>query len=400
MNKNIANLYELAAKPARRIIGLMSGTSLDGLDIALCEVAGSGTDTSVALVEFTTVPYTEDVKRRIREVFAKDVVPFPYLVLLNGWIGELHAHMVLGALEKWGIAASTIDLVASHGQTVMHSPKSLHMLPDFSNATFQIGDGDHVAVRTGITTISDFRQKHVAAGGEGAPLAVFGDYYIFSKKGENRILLNMGGIANFTYLPASANAEEVFVTDTGPGNTLLDAFARRLANKDFDENAAIASRGRVNEALLAALKANDFFSMSFPKTTGPELFNVAYVLAAQEQSHTADLGPEDVLATLTRFSADTIAAAILQTVPRGAGLASFDIYMSGGGMHNPLLVQTLQDQLPCRFMRTDDLGVAGDAKEAVLFAVLANETVAGNGTSFGNRKGIPSVFMGKISFPS
>jgi anhydro-N-acetylmuramic acid kinase len=181
---------------------------------------------------------------------------------------------------------------------------------------------------------------------------------------------------------------------------LLDAFARRLANKDFDENAAIASRGRVNEALLAALKANDFFSMSFPKTTGPELFNVAYVLAAQEQSHTADLGPEDVLATLTRFSADTIAAAILQTVPRGAGLASFDIYMSGGGMHNPLLVQTLQDQLPCRFMRTDDLGVAGDAKEAVLFAVLANETVAGNGTSFGNRKGIPSVFMGKISFPS
>lgn len=132
MNKNIANLYQMAAKSSRRIIGLMSGTSLDGLDIALCEVTGTGTDTCVALIEFTTVPYSGDVKHRIREVFAKDVVPFPYLILLNGWIGELHAHMVLGALEKWGIAAATVDLVASHGQTVMHCPKSLHMLPDFS----------------------------------------------------------------------------------------------------------------------------------------------------------------------------------------------------------------------------------------------------------------------------
>jgi anhydro-N-acetylmuramic acid kinase len=400
MNKNIADLYALAAKPARRIIGLMSGTSLDGLDIALCEVAGSGTGTSVSLVEFTTTPYPEDVKRRIREVFAKDVVAFPYLVLLNGWIGELHGQMVLDALAKWGIAAESIDLVASHGQTVMHSPKSLHKLPDFSNATFQIGDGDHVAVRTGITTISDFRQKHVAAGGEGAPLAVFGDYYIFSKQGENRILLNMGGIANFTYLPASADAEEVFVTDTGPGNTLLDAFARRLAGKDFDGNAAIASRGRVNQALLSALKADAFFSMPFPKTTGPELFKVEYVLAAQERSMTTELGAEDLLATLTRFSADTIAAAIRQAIPQGASLDAFDIYMSGGGMHNPLLVQALKEQLPCRFLGTDALGVAGDAKEAVLFAVLANETVAGTGTSFGARKGIPSVFMGKISFPN
>lgn len=400
MNQNIAHLYSLAAKPARRIIGLMSGTSLDGLDIALCEVAGAGPDTKVALLEFTTTPYPEEVKRRIREVFAKDVVAFPYLVQLNGWIGELHAQMVLDALGTWGIDAASIDLVASHGQTVMHTPKSLHKRAEFSNATFQIGDGDHVAVRTGITTISDFRQKHVAAGGEGAPLAVFGDYFIFSKKGENRILLNMGGIANFTYLPASADPEEVFVTDTGPGNTLLDAFARRLAGKDFDENAAIASRGRVNERLLAALKANTFFSMPFPKTTGPELFNVDYVLAAQAQSMTTGLSPEDLMATLTRFSGDTIADAIRQAMPTDAALETFDIYMSGGGMHNPLLVQTLKEQLPCRLLRTEELGVAGDAKEAVLFAVLANETVAGAGTSFGTRRGIPSVFMGKISFPN
>lgn len=400
MNNNVAKLYQLAMKPTRRIIGLMSGTSLDGLDIALCEVAGAGTSTSVSLVKFTTVPYSDEVKNRIREVFAKDVVPFPYLVLLNGWLGNLHAQMVVDSLNEWGIAADTVDLVASHGQTVMHSPRILHKLPDFSNATFQIGDGDHVAVRTGITTISDFRQKHVAAGGEGAPLAVFGDYFIFNQKGENRILLNMGGIANFTYLPASADAEEVFVTDTGPGNTLLDAFARRLFGKDYDADAEIASRGRVSEPLLQALKANDFFAMPFPKTTGPELFNVEYVIAAQKRSMTEHLSPEDLLATLSCLSADTIADAIRAAMPGDAALETFDIYMSGGGMHNPLLVQTLKHHLPCRFLRTDDLDIAGDAKEAVLFAVLANETVAGDGTSFGDRKGIPSVSMGKISFPN
>lgn len=400
MNNNVAKLYQLAKKPTRSIIGLMSGTSLDGLDIALCEVAGSGTSTSVSLVKFTTVPYSDEVKSRIRDVFAKDVVPFPYLVLLNGWIGKLHAQMVLDSLNEWGIAAETIDLVASHGQTVMHAPQILHKLPEFSNATFQIGDGDHVAVHTGIMTISDFRQKHVAAGGEGAPLAVFGDYFIFSQKGENRILLNMGGIANFTYLPASADAEEVFVTDTGPGNTLLDAFTRRLFGKDYDEDAEIASQGQVNKRLLQALKANDFFTMPFPKTTGPELFNVEYVIAAQKRSMTEDLSPEDLLATLTCLSGDTIADAIRAALPGDAALETFDIYMSGGGMHNPLLVQNLKRQLPCRLLRTDELGVAGDAKEAVLFAILANETVAGQGVSFGDRKGIPSVFMGKISFPN
>lgn len=401
MNDNVANLYNLAMKPARRIIGLMSGTSLDGLDIALCEVAGAGTDTAVSLLKFATVPYSVDVKCRIREVFAKDIVAFQYLILLNGWIGNLHAEMILDSLKEWGVAAASIDLVASHGQTVMHAPKILHQLPDFSNATFQIGDGDHIAVRTGITTVSDFRQKHVAAGGEGAPLAVFGDYYIFSQKGENRILLNMGGIANFTYLPASANPEEVFVTDTGPGNTLLDAFTRRLfVGKDFDANGEIASRGCVNQQLLRALKSNDFFAMPFPKTTGPELFNVDYVIAAQKQSMTEALSSEDLLATLTCFSADTIADAIRAALPNDVSWDNFDIYLSGGGMHNPLLVQTLRRQLPCRFLRTDDLGVPGDAKEAVLFAVLANETVAGAGSSFGARKGVPSVFMGKISFPT
>ena len=399
MNTSIEKLYRIGLKPARRIIGLMSGTSLDGLDIALCELRGDGGDTEVKVLKFATVPYTTDIKDRIRAVFAKSQVDFQLVALLNAWIGELHADMILSTLAGWEIAPADVDLVASHGQTVMHAPKALHGRAGYGNATLQIGDGDHIAVKTGIITISDFRQKHVAAGGEGAPLAVYGDFYILGKAGENRILLNMGGIANFTFLPASMDPHAVFVTDTGPGNTLLDAFTRRFFPAlDYDKDAAIASRGAVNTALLDALTANAFFREPFPKTTGPELFNVQYVLDAQDASNTATLSPEDVLATLTRFSAATIATAVAGAIA-GMPSGSVDIYMSGGGMHNPLLVGMLKELLPCHFYPTDKLGILGDAKEAVLFAVLANETVAGGHADFGRRRGVPSVTMGKISLP-
>jgi anhydro-N-acetylmuramic acid kinase len=402
VNKNLEALYRLAQKPSRRIIGLMSGTSMDGLDVALCELSGAGESTSAKLLNFKTVDYTDDIKTEIRKVFAKQTINFQHLALLNEWIGTLHAEMILDCLKVWNIAASDVDLIASHGQTVMHAPKILHGHEKFPNATLQIGDGDHIAVKTGIITISDFRQKHIAAGGEGAPLAVYGDYFIFGKRGENRIMLNMGGIANFTYLPAGMNPEEVFVTDTGTGNTLIDAFARlHFPDRAYDKNAEIAKQGRVNQKLLSALKSNSFFQQPFPKTTGPELFNIDYVRDAQAASDTKNLSAHDLLATLTRFSAETIAEAILNcATSTHIAIKNFHIYTSGGGMHNPLLIGWLKELLPCPFLQTDALGISGDAKEAVLFAILANETVAGGESDFGTRKGIPSVTMGKISFPS
>jgi anhydro-N-acetylmuramic acid kinase len=402
MNKNLQNLYQIAQKSSRYIIGLMSGTSMDGLDIALCELSGSGEETEVKLLNFDTVDYSEEIKTEIRKVFAKQTIDFQHLALLNEWIGTLHAEMILDCLKRWNISPNEVDLVASHGQTVMHAPKILHQQEKFSNATLQIGDGDHIAVKTGIITISDFRQKHVAAGGEGAPLAVYGDYFIFGKKGENRIMLNMGGIANFTYLPATMNPEEVFVTDTGTGNTLIDAFTRLyFPEKSYDKDAEITRQGTVNQALLQALKRDDFFKASFPKTTGPELFSIQYVRDAQKASDTEEISVNDLLATLTRFSAETIAEAINFTISRtNYRVQEFNIYLSGGGMHNPLLVENLKELLACNFLKTNDLGISGDAKEAVLFAILANETVAGGESDFGSRKGIPSVSMGKISFPS
>lgn len=401
MNKNITALYHIAQKETRKILGLMSGTSLDGLDIALCEISGAGENTNVTILEFETISYSEDIKTEIRKVFAKKTIDFQHLALLNEWIGILHSEMINGSLAKWNIPANEIDLIASHGQTVLHAPKFLHQQEKFPNATLQIGDGDHIAVKTGIITLSDFRQKHVAAGGEGAPLAVYGDYLLFGKKGENRIMLNMGGIANYTYLPASLNAEDVFVTDTGTANTLIDIFTKHyFPEKSYDKDAEIAKKGKVNQEFLSELKSNAFFQKSFPKTIGQELFNHEFVNSALVNLRLQNISASDLLATLTRLSAETIAEAIYFTINNTQIPAEdFHIYMSGGGTNNPLLVKWLKELLPCQFHTSDDLGILSDAKEAVLFALLANETVAGGDYNFGNSKGIPSVTMGKISFP-
>ncbi|CAG5074261.1 Anhydro-N-acetylmuramic acid kinase [Dyadobacter sp. CECT 9623] len=396
MKKHIERLHQIANGESRRIIGLMSGTSLDGLDIALCHIEKSGTETGLTLEKFTTIPYEDQFRDQIRTIFAKRQIDFQQLCLLNPYIGLVHGKMIKETLANWNIAPSDIDLIASHGQTVFHAPQKQHHLPDFPNATLQIGDGDHIAVETGIITISDFRQKHIAAGGEGAPLAVYGDYFLFSKKDENRILLNMGGIANFTYLPGHLDAAAVFTTDTGPGNTLLDYFTRKLFNKPFDENGAIAASGTVNELLLNALKFLPFFSLPFPKTTGPEVFNFEYVETAIQKTGLSSLSNTDLIATLTQLSADTISDAILRTIESEQ---EYRIYASGGGAHNPVLMQAISQNLNQDVGLIDELGVSGDAKEAVLFAVLANETVAGMQSDFGKKEGVPSISMGKISFP-
>lgn len=396
MNANIRKLHRIASKKSRLIIGLMSGTSLDGLDVALCKITGHGSATKVQLVQFDTWPYEPVVKDRIRKVFAKQQIAFHDLVELNPWIGNLHAEIVLKCLRKWKISPAKVDLIASHGQTVFHAPKAVTTGANL-NATLQIGDGDHLAVKSGIVTMSDFRQKHIAAGGEGAPLAMYGDYLLFHKKGETRVLLNIGGIGNFTFLPSHGRAAGVLVTDTGPGNTLLDQWVQK--NKpgiDYDADGRFASQGAVHGSLLAVLKQHPYFQLPLPKTTGPEQFNLTFVREAQEKSRTTDLRWEDVLATLTRFSAETMAEAIgtLKLKSR------FHLYVSGGGAHNPLLQRWLQELLPMADLhRMDALGFSGDAKEAILFAVLANESLAGGRVNFGQTAKVPSVSMGKISFP-
>lgn len=393
LNKNLQQLVNVAEKTVKTGVGLMSGTSLDGLDIALCTFTGSGTQTQFSLLKFITIPYGDAFKKDVQSVFARRDADLEKVCLLNAFIGTFHGVLVLQALSEWGIKPEDVDYIASHGQTIYHAPKRLHQKAGYPNATLQIGDGDHLAVKTGIMTISDFRQKHIAAGGEGAPLALYGDVLLGSKPGENRILLNIGGIANLTFLPASGDYTKVLCTDLGPGNTLIDAACRKYFNLPYDEDSKIALSGNVNEALLSVLLAHPFFNEQAPKTTGPELFSLEYVAKAQQQSNTSGISHEDLVCTLSAFSAKAITGFIAENFKE----TDLKIFTSGGGAKNIYIVNYLKENLPDAVTAdTEALGIDPDAKEAILFALLGNEALCGEPIAIGDN---PAVLMGKFSFP-
>lgn len=397
MNNQIAKLYAISKKNNRLILGLMSGTSLDGLDIALCAVSNQGTATQLSLLKFDTLPYSEEFRFFIRKIFAKKGINQQDLCGLNAYVGIAHARLINQALGNWQIDAGDIDLIASHGQTVYHAPQSLTRDYSLPNSTLQIGDGDHIAVGTGIITVSDFRQKHIAAGGEGAPLAAYGDYLLFTDEKEHRVLLNIGGISNFTFLPSKSSSLQAFATDLGPGNTMMNQFMQQYYGLEMDKDAQVAKQGKVHEVLLEALLAEEFLALPFPKTTGPELFNLKYLEEVQKLCKVEDLPKEDVMATLNAFSASAIVRGILKL---GADLSNLAVYVSGGGLHNTLLLDNIRKGLPgVPISSMNDLGMNPDAKEACLFALLANETIAGSPQNVVNIKDSPAICMGKISLP-
>lgn len=393
LNSNLQHLFNIAQKTTKMGIGLMSGTSLDGLDIALCRFTGNGLNTQFELVQFTTIPYHESFKQQVQEVFAKRHADLEKVTLLNAYIGTYHGELILQALNEWNIQPAEVDFIASHGQTIYHAPKRLHKHTNYPNATLQIGDGDHVAVKAGIFTISDFRQKHIAAGGEGAPLALYGDVLLGNETGENRVLLNIGGIANLTWLPGDGDFSRVLCTDIGPGNTLIDAACRKYFNKPFDEDSVIAYSGNINQALLDALLAHPFFAEKAPKTTGPELFNLDLVAEAQKASGTENINHEDLISTLSAFTATSIAAFIEDNIKTD----NLKIFTSGGGARNPFVIAELKKLLQGVLIEDSNaLGIDPDAKEAILFALLGNEALSGEPVKIGDN---PAVLMGKFSFP-
>jgi anhydro-N-acetylmuramic acid kinase len=360
-------------------------------------VKSQGLEQQRHLIQFKTIPYEDDFKQKVLTILSKQQIALEHLVLLNPWIGLQHANMVKQALADWEMNLNQIDLIASHGQTIYHAPKSMHPYDEFAAATLQIGDGDHLAVQTGIITISDFRQKHIAAGGEGAPLAMYGDYLLCSHPTENRLMLNIGGIANYTFLPAGGTLQTTISTDTGPGNTLMDALMRMYFNQPFDKDGEIAKQGQVHEQLLAALRSDDFFSVPIPKSIGQELFNIDFFNAALEATGTQQLSIYDLMATLNKFTAITIAEGIQKLVPKSM---QYHMYTSGGGMHNQVLMEHLYNLLPnAKIQSTAAIGIDPDAKEAILFALLANEFVAGSPLYAGSYATKIPTSMGKISFP-
>ncbi|WP_413670906.1 anhydro-N-acetylmuramic acid kinase [Mucilaginibacter sp. Mucisp86] len=393
LNHNLQCLCSIAQKPSKLGIGLMSGTSLDGLDIALCQFTGHGLNTHFKLLQFITIPYPNEFKQDVQQVFAKRNIDLEKVTLLNAYIGSYHAELILQAMSQWNIEPHNVDFIASHGQTIYHAPQRLHQHKSSPNATLQIGDGDHIAVKTGILTISDFRQKHIAAGGEGAPLALYGDVLLGHKTGENRVLLNIGGIANLTWLPGDGDFNRILCTDIGPGNTLIDAACRKYFDKPYDEDSAIAYGGSINEDLLTALLSHPFFKEKAPKTTGPELLNLNMVTEALQQSGIGAISNEDLICTLSAFTAASIAAFIKENI---AG-DHIKIFTSGGGARNPFVVGELKKLLPEVLIEDSNaLGINPDAKEAILFALLGNEALCGEPLRIGTN---PAVLMGKFCFP-
>lgn len=397
-----ARLMAAAARPERRIIGLMSGTSLDGLDIALCRIAGHGPTTAITVEHWHTTPYTPAQRDHLRSVVSAETVSLLALTRLHGWLAEVHGGMVLAALAAWGVDSRTVDAVASHGQTVYHAPAGEDAVPDdpaSRHATLQIGDGDRLAVVTGLPTISDFRQKEIAGGGQGAPLAPYVDALLFGGAPQARVLLNLGGIANITWLPGSASGESPVAGDTGPANTLIDWAVRRHFPQapGFDPQGSLAAEGRVHAGLLAALAGHPYFAQPLPKSTGPELFSPALVERALAAANATGLSGHDLVATLTRLTVDTVAQAIRRVARDTTGL---ELLVSGGGVHNRTLRDGLAQALPgVHWRELADLGIPPDAKEAVLFAVLANQLLAGDGFAVPFGSGGQPMGFGKVSLP-
>lgn len=393
MNKRIQQLAIIGGKSEKLIIGLMSGTSQDGVDLAICSIGESGMKTSLELKGYQQVRYPNYIAEDLEAISYQADGSIERLTLLHDELGRFWGWCVKQALERWGIDAEDVDAVASHGQTVFHAPVQLHQRANFGDATLQIGDADQLAHSTGIVTLHDFRQKHIAAGREGAPLSAYADRLLFHQAGSRRILLNIGGISNITYLDGSNAADEVQTTDCGPGNTLLDAVVKhQLAEQSFDRDGELAASGEVQETLLAAMLDHPFFERDVPKSTGQEAFNLKWVQRMQRETDAINLSLKDLLATLTELTVQ----GIKQSMDRLVDDSGYDVFVCGGGVHNKELMRRLQAALPeVKIKTTEALGVHPDAREAVLFAVLGNELLSGNGFMINGER----VHLGKIALP-
>lgn len=365
----------------------MSGTSLDGLDLVLCEIEGHGLQTQARVLISDTRQYSKKLRSELQSYAYRASTPQYQTCVLNAQLGRFFASYIQAFLRKHKIQPQDIDLIASHGQTMYHAPTQLKTKP---HSTLQIADADHIAYLTGIPVLSDFRQKHLAAGGEGAPLSSYADYLLFSKAGTKRIFLNIGGISNFTLLDGSGSWDRVLTADLGPGNTLIDRFVKlHYQDFDFDQDGMISARGKVNQTSLYRLLDNEFFDKAFPKSTGQEYFNERYVLERISTS----LEGDDLIATLVAFTSSSIKKGL-----EALNLSDAELYVSGGGRFNPTLMQSLKKDLPnLQFLDIDHLGVSADAKEGLLFAVLANESLFGDGIFINSEH--PNVRLGKLSFP-
>jgi len=351
----------------------MSGTSADSIDAALVEFGAGVRD--YRLVAFCQVPLAPALREMVFRLFRPETGPVDLVCRANFALGEAFAQAALRVIAAAGLRPEEVDLIGSHGQTVWHAIGANGR----AEATLQIGEPAVIAERTGITTIANFRPRDIAAGGEGAPLVSLVDDLLFSHKTLGRAVQNIGGIANVTALPSLRQRATTqpplapLAFDTGPGNMLIDyAASRATAGRlSYDQDGQIATAGRVNPALLERLMAHPYLQQPPPKTTGRELFGVQFGRAVYDQASADGIPPADIVATLTAFTAQSIADAYRRFIPYPVD----EVIVGGGGAKNPALMRQLTEWLtPARLLSSDDLGLPAVAKEAVSFAILAYET--------------------------
>jgi len=390
---------DLHRKRRLRAAGLMSGTSADGVDVAIVDV-GPGRPRVRA---FGTIPYPPSLRRAIFRLFDPATSGADEICRMNAVLGEVFASALLRVCRTARIDPATIDLIGSHGQTIWHDPDGVPLPRSWApggparvGATLQIGEPSVIAQRTGITVVADFRPRDLAAGGQGAPLVPYADYLLLASPHASRAVQNIGGVANVTYLRAGAGPDATLAFDTGPGNMIIDRLAWHATGGrlGYDRDGRLARKGRIDERLLCELMSHPYLSRRPPKTTGREMFGAAFADDLRRRGRRRRLSDADLVATATAFTALSIADAYRRHLPA----LPDELILCGGGAANPVLRGMLAKALPeVRQGVIDDYGIDAGAKEAVSFALLAVATIRNQPSNVPSATGAAQpVVLGKI----
>lgn len=392
-------LAALVQKPSRIVCGIMSGTSVDGIDVAVLRITGHGAATQAELLHYYETPFPEDVQQLILNNTEVSTSTISDICVLRTLLAQLYAQAVQECCAEAGMESGEIDIVGVHGQTLFHLPEPLEVAGYNIRSTLQSVNGPALAAELGVPVVSDFRSADMAVGGQGAPLVPYVDYMLFHSDDMNRAMVNIGGISNITWLPQHGSEDDVLAYDAGPGNMVVNALTRHFYGMEYDEDGKLARRGRLNQDLYTWMMAHPYFRREPPKTTGREMFGVAYIEQLLEMAGDFDITePDDVIATASQMTVSCIASEIQSVAER---IDSYAVYLCGGGSKNLFFLEGLKHALGPGIVHTsDEIGIHSDAKEAHCFAILANEWL------HGNRANVPSVtgaaekaLLGSISIP-
>lgn len=372
-----------------KAIGLMSGTSLDGVDVALVDIYSKEDSLSVELLKFQTYDYPAELLSLLKKVINDAQVTLQEISYLNFALGELYSQCCLQLCAEASISCEELSFIASHGQTLYHQPEKQDV---YTSNTFQVGESAIIAQRLQTTVVSNFREADMAAGGQGAPIVPFSEILLYRTHEKNRILQNIGGIGNLTFIKKDAQLEDVIAFDTGPGNMIIDALTKHFFNQAYDKDGSYGERGMPNRVFVEKYMNMPYFKQPFPKTTGREMFGQHFVeQILQEWS----MSPVDFIASATLFTAKSIAYHVKQLVNEQT-----ELIVGGGGAYNLTLLKMLREELPASIsvITQEDLGISSDAKEAVAMAILGKYTLEAHANNVPNATGAnSSVILGKIT---